>query len=186
MNTKPAGTVIAVIAVVMLLLFAGIWTWILVLSLIDAAAGNPASIGNEFVVAAGALSTLLASLTSASIGSAIADVKGQKSDGKGGSPASSVMTVEKVAAELSWRSKAAIVVYILVGLGVLGVWLVMDTLSPEVVTAFALSLVGWLIGAAGIVFESPPTSSPLTKAEAAPTAEATKAKPRKSARRFSI
>ena len=40
-------------------------------------------------------------------------------------------------------------VYLAIGLLVLGVWLVKGTASSDLIGAFSLSLLGWIIGAAG-------------------------------------
>ncbi|QAY74369.1 hypothetical protein ET445_14560 [Agromyces protaetiae] len=201
-------SVLGFIAIVTVGLFVAIWIWILIL------AANRQEITGEFVVAAGAVSTLLASITSAAIGSKIADVKNDQSDpdlvdgaaameqvraivtrhdqamaevrsvdGQAAptgtdaaarqqraadqahqaehelaalvSPSSPTVSLTEVAHNLNWRVIVAIVFYVLVGLAVLVVWLVLDWTedSPDIVTTFALSIVGWFVGAAGIVFE---------------------------------
>ena len=45
-------------------------------------------------------------------------------------------------------------VYLAIGLLVLGVWLVKGTASSDLIGAFSLSLLGWIIGAAGVVFQT--------------------------------
>ena len=59
-----------------------------------------------------------------------------------------------VTARLSGRIIAAIIVYLAVGLAVLLLWLAKGTASTDLIGAFALSLLGWLIGAAGVVFQT--------------------------------
>ena len=56
---------------------------------------------------------------------------------------------------------AAVVVYMTMGLIVLVLWLFKGTASTDLIGAFALSLLGWLIGAAGVVFQ---TERPLAVA----------------------
>ena len=45
-------------------------------------------------------------------------------------------------------------VYLAIGLLVLGVWLAKGTASTDLIGAFSLSLLGWIIGAAGVVFQT--------------------------------
>ncbi len=49
-------------------------------------------------------------------------------------------------------------VYMAVGLLVLIIWLVKGSASTDLIGAFALSLLGWLVGAAGVVFQTEKTS----------------------------
>jgi hypothetical protein len=51
------------------------------------------------------------------------------------------------------------VVYMAVGLLVLLLWLAKGTASTDLIGAFALSLLGWLIGAAGVVFQTEKAAS---------------------------
>ncbi|HKU29357.1 hypothetical protein [Arthrobacter sp. NyZ413] len=60
----------------------------------------------------------------------------------------------EVAERLSGRIIAAIMVYMVIGLLVLVIWLFKGTASTDLIGAFALSLLGWLVGAAGVVFQS--------------------------------
>jgi hypothetical protein len=52
----------------------------------------------------------------------------------------------------------AVMVYLFIGLSVLllwlWLWLFKGTASTDLIGAFALSLLGWLIGAAGVVFQT--------------------------------
>jgi hypothetical protein len=64
-----------------------------------------------------------------------------------------------ITGRLSGRIVAAIVVYLAVGLAVLLLWLAKGTASTDLIGAFALSLLGWLIGAAGVVFQTEKPSS---------------------------
>ncbi|MDT0193976.1 MULTISPECIES: hypothetical protein [unclassified Arthrobacter] len=54
---------------------------------------------------------------------------------------------------------ATILVYLAAGLAVLLLWLAKGTASTDVIGAFALSLLDWLIGAAGVVFQTEKPSS---------------------------
>ena len=57
-------------------------------------------------------------------------------------------------------------VYLAVGLLVLLLWLVKGTASTDLIGAFALSLLGWLIGAAGVVFQTEKPGANLRTATA--------------------
>ncbi|HEX9088459.1 MAG TPA: hypothetical protein VF867_13145, partial [Arthrobacter sp.] len=59
---------------------------------------------------------------------------------------------------------AALMVYLVIGLLVLGVWLVKGTASTDLVGAFSLSLLGWIIGAAGVVFQAEKPSPQASEA----------------------
>lgn len=69
-----------------------------------------------------------------------------------------------ITTKLSGRVIAALMVYLVIGLLVLGVWLVKGTASTDLIGAFSLSLLGWIIGAAGVVFQ---TEKPGAQAAAA-------------------
>jgi hypothetical protein len=58
-----------------------------------------------------------------------------------------------VAQKLPLWTYVGIAVYLLVGFAVFLTWLLKEQTAPELVIAFALSLLGWLIGAASVVFK---------------------------------
>ncbi len=64
-----------------------------------------------------------------------------------------------ITTKLSGRVITALMVYLVIGLLVLGVWLVKGTASTDLIGAFSLSLLGWIIGAAGVVFQTEKPSS---------------------------
>ncbi len=70
-----------------------------------------------------------------------------------GQPRGSVNPVD-VMMRLSGRVVVAIVVYLTVGTIVLIMWLFKGQASTDLVGAFALSILGWLVGAAGAVFQT--------------------------------
>ena len=74
--------------------------------------------------------------------------------GPGAPGSSTAVNPSDVTARLSGRIIAAIIVYLAVGLAVLLLWLAKGTASTDLIGAFALSLLGWLIGAAGVVFQT--------------------------------
>jgi hypothetical protein len=51
----------------------------------------------------------------------------------------------------------AIMVYMTMGMLVLVLWLFKGQASTDLIGAFALSLLGWLVGAAGVVFQTEKT-----------------------------
>ena len=151
-----------IIAFVFLGLFVAVWGTVLLRVGFWVPDGRtPAPpLNGALVTAAGVLATSLSSLTASALGFTIAEVRRQPGPGDsapaGGHARSSATMVNPsdVMASLSGRIVAAIVVYLAVGLLVLLVWLVKGTASTDLVGAFALSLLGWLIGAAGVVFQT--------------------------------
>ena len=118
-------------------------------------------LNGALVTAAGVLATSLSSLTASALGFTIAEVRRDESEqdarrpsglSRQGSP--TVINPSDVTARLSGRIIAAIIVYLAVGLAVLLLWLAKGTASTDLIGAFALSLLGWLIGAAGVVFQT--------------------------------
>jgi len=123
-------------------------------------------LNGALVTAAGVLATSLSSLTASALGFTIAEVRRDERDaearrgpGPGAPGSASAFNPSEVTARLSGRIVAAVVVYLAVGLLVLLLWLVKGTASTDLIGAFALSLLGWLIGAAGVVFQ---TEKPTT------------------------
>ncbi|HEY8753731.1 MAG TPA: hypothetical protein VIM40_08820 [Arthrobacter sp.] len=124
------------------------------------------SLNGALVTAAGVLATSLSSLTASALGFTIAEVRRDERDaearrgpGPGVPGSASAFNPSEVTARLSGRIVAAVVVYLAVGLLVLLLWLVKGTASTDLIGAFALSLLGWLIGAAGVVFQTEKTTT---------------------------
>lgn len=143
-----------IIAALILLVFAS--AWIAVLAQVWAyptgvAEGAPVSatprlaLSSALVLAAGVLATTIGTQTAAALGFAVAEVASS-----GGTAA---VSAQAVAQKLPLWTYVGILVYLLVGLAVFITWLVKEQTAPEVVIAFALSLLGWLIGAASVVFQ---------------------------------
>jgi hypothetical protein len=109
------------------------------------------------------LATSLSSLTASALGFTIAEVRRDEENRRDLQPGDAdtgiAVNPAEVTARLSGRIVAAVVVYMVVGLLVLVLWLFKGTASTDLIGAFALSLLGWLIGAAGVVFQ---TEKPLT------------------------
>lgn len=64
------------------------------------------------------------------------------------------MNPAQVATRLSGRVIFAIMTYMTMGMLVLVLWLFKGQASTDLIGAFALSLLGWLVGAAGVVFQT--------------------------------
>jgi hypothetical protein len=143
-----------IIAVLILLIFASAWIAVLAQVWahppIDPATGvAPAlaprlALSSALVLAAGVLATTIGTQTAAALGFTVAEVKAVKG---------AALTAQDVALKLPIWTYIGIVVYLLVGLAVFLTWLLKEATAPEVVIAYALSLLGWLIGAAGVVFK---------------------------------
>ncbi|OFI37520.1 hypothetical protein BIU82_09025 [Arthrobacter sp. SW1] len=142
-----------IIAAVFLILFVAVWLAVLlrVGTWVPVGGATAPALNGALVTAAGVMATSLGSLTASALGFTIAEVKrGQdEAPGQSGGPFPA-----EVAARLSGRIIAAIMVYMAVGLLVLIVWLIKGPASTDLIGAFALSLLGWLVGAAGVVFQT--------------------------------
>jgi hypothetical protein len=153
-----------IIAFVFLGLFVAVWGSVLLRVGFWVPDGRTVAppLNGALVTAAGVLATSLSSLTASALGFTIAEVRRdeqvQRDLAPGDADAVSFNPAE-VTARLSGRIVAAVVVYLAVGLLVLLLWLVKGTASTDLIGAFALSLLGWLIGAAGVVFQ---TEKPLS------------------------
>lgn len=156
-----------IIAFVFLALFVAVWGSVLLRVGYWVPDGRTAAppLNGALVTAAGVLATSLSSLTASALGFTIAEVRQAEGNanarrpggsGTGGVPA---FNPAEVTARLSGRIIAAIVVYLAVGLLVLLLWLVKGTASTDLIGAFALSLLGWLVGAAGVVFQTEKTGT---------------------------
>ena len=157
-----------IIAFVFLGLFVAVWGAVLLRVGFWVPDGRTVAppLNGALVTAAGVLATSLSSLTASALGFTIAEVRRdelQREPGRPSGPGTTASTVafnpSEVTARLSGRIVAAIVVYLAVGLAVLLLWLAKGTASTDLIGAFALSLLGWLIGAAGVVFQTEKPSS---------------------------
>ncbi|WP_411374286.1 hypothetical protein ACLH0K_14690 [Arthrobacter sp. MPF02] len=152
-----------IIAFVFLALFVAVWGSVLLRVGFWVPDGRTVAppLNGALVTAAGVLATSLSSLTASALGFTIAEVRQAEGSnqprpagGAGPGRPSSPFNPAEVTARLSGRIIAAIVVYLAVGLLVLLLWLAKGTASTDLIGAFALSLLGWLIGAAGVVFQT--------------------------------
>lgn len=146
-----------IIAAVFLALFVIVWGNVLfqVWVFIPEVPGTAPRLNGAVVCAAGALSTSLSSLTASALGFTIAEVRREEQSATGAKLAlEGTFDAGGITTKLSGRVIAALMVYLVVGLLVLGVWLVKGTASTDLIGAFSLSLLGWIIGAAGVVFQT--------------------------------
>ena len=158
-----------IIAAVFLALFVVVWgsvlvqVWVFVPEVPDTAP----RLNGAVVCAAGALSTSLSSLTASALGFTMAEVRREEQSGNAEAARQAragVFEASGFTTKLSGRVIAALIVYLVVGLLVLGVWLAKGTASTDLIGAFSLSLLGCIIGAAGVVFQ---TEKPSPQASAA-------------------
>ncbi|KQN84496.1 hypothetical protein [Arthrobacter sp. Leaf69] len=147
-----------IIAAVFLALFVIVWGNVLiqVWVFIPEIPGTPPKLNGAVVCAAGALSTSLSSLTASALGFTMAEVRREEQAGGGsaGQASEGIFDAGGITTKLSGRVITALMVYLVIGMLVLGVWLVKGTASTDLIGAFSLSLLGWIIGAAGVVFQT--------------------------------
>jgi len=147
-----------IIAAVFLALFVIVWGSVLiqVWVFVPEVPGTPPQLNGAVVCAAGALSTSLSSLTASALGFTIAEVRREEqgSGAAAGKAQAGVFDAGGITTKLSGRVITALMVYLAIGLLVLGVWLAKGTASTDLIGAFSLSLLGWIIGAAGVVFQT--------------------------------
>lgn len=158
-----------IIAAVFLALFVIVWGNVLfqVWVFVPEVPGTPPRLNGAVVCAAGALSTSLSSLTASALGFTMAEVRREEQSGSGKAASQAQVGVFEaggITTKLSGRVIAALMVYLVVGLLVLGVWLVKGTASTDLIGAFSLSLLGWIIGAAGVVFQTEKPSPQASEA----------------------
>lgn len=142
-----------IIAAVFLALFVFVWATVLlrVGTWVPTGGAEAPELNGALVTAAGVLATSLSSLTASALGFTIAEVKSENQKAGDRNP---MVRPAEVAMKLSGRVIFAIMVYMTMGMLVLVVWLFKGQASTDLIGAFALSLLGWLIGAAGVVFQT--------------------------------
>ena len=148
-----------IIAAVFLALFVIVWGNVLfqVWVFRPDVPGTAPDLNGAVVCAAGVLSTSLSSLTASALGFTIAEVRREEQGGSSAAAApapAGTFDAGGITSRLSGRVIAALLVYLVIGLLVLGVWLAKGTASTDLIGAFSLSLLGWIIGAAGVVFQT--------------------------------
>lgn len=144
-----------IIAAVFLALFVAVWGTVLLQVGFWVPDGRRTApdLNNAVVCAAGVLSTSLSSLTSSALGFTISEVRRNQKD-SGATAGTGTVSTGEVTRRLSGRIITAIMVYLVIGLLVLAVWLAKGQASTDLINAFSLSILGWIIGAAGVVFQT--------------------------------
>lgn len=148
-----------IIAVVFLALFVAVWGTVLLQVGFWVPQGRRTApeLNGAVVCAAGVLSTSLSSLTSSALGFTISEARRDRQAAGLPGGQGSVSTGE-ITRRLSGRIVSAVIVYLVIGPLVLAVWLVKGEASTDLINAFSLSLLGWIIGAAGVVFQTEKTA----------------------------
>ncbi|HKU36282.1 MAG TPA: hypothetical protein VJP90_12095 [Paenarthrobacter sp.] len=147
-----------IIAAVFLALFVLVWATVLlrVGTWVPTGAAEAPELNGALVTAAGVLATSLSSLTASALGFTISEVKRDNASAGDSGP---LINPVQVATRLSGRVIFAIMVYMTMGMLVLVLWLFKGQASTDLIGAFALSLLGWLVGAAGVVFQTEKTDA---------------------------
>lgn len=147
-----------IIAAAFLALFVLVWTTVLIRvgTWVPTGQAEAPELNGALVTAAGVLATSLSSLTASALGFTIAEVK---RDNAGTGEAGPLVNPAQVATRLSGRVIFAIMTYMTMGMLVLVLWLFKGQASTDLIGAFALSLLGWLVGAAGVVFQTEKTDA---------------------------
>ena len=147
-----------IIAAVFLALFVLVWAAVLlrVGTWVPTGTAEAPELNGALVTAAGVLATSLSSLTASALGFTISEVKRDNAES---GDSSALVSPAQVATRLSGRVIFAIMVYMTMGMLVLVIWLFKGQASTDLIGAFALSLLGWLVGAAGVVFQTEKTDA---------------------------
>lgn len=147
-----------IIAAVFLALFVLVWAAVLlrVGTWVPTGQAQAPELNGALVTAAGVLATSLSSLTASALGFTISEVKRDNEQAGHSAP---LVSPGEVATRLSGRVIFAIMVYMTMGMLVLVLWLFKGQASTDLIGAFALSLLGWLVGAAGVVFQTEKTDA---------------------------
>lgn len=142
-----------IIAAAFLALFVLVWTTVLIRvgTWVPTGEAEAPELNGALVTAAGVLATSLSSLTASALGFTISEVKRDNAGADGNGP---LVNPAQVATRLSGRVIFAIMTYMTMGMLVLVLWLFKGQASTDLIGAFALSLLGWLVGAAGVVFQT--------------------------------
>ncbi|MFF2370297.1 hypothetical protein [Agromyces sp. NPDC058110] len=149
-------TTLDFIAVAILLAFIGIWTAVIIRSWLQISGDGETQVtlSDGLTAAAGAITTLMTTRTASVLGFTITRIEDQ---------AGVDLNASTLTAGLNWATRWAIYVYLFVGVGVVVNWLLLGAQSPEVVAAYSLGILGWLGGAAGVVFSTKATTDGSTR-----------------------
>lgn len=139
--------ILQLLALLVLLLFAGVWIWvgISVLQFHPTTPGQKVSFTDAQVTVAGFLASAVGAGTASVLGIEVQKVSGQEG--------------QSIAVQIGQATKASlmltigILTYALVGVFVLLVWLAKSDVATDMVSAFALGVLGWLGGSFAAVFQ---------------------------------
>lgn len=132
------------LAGVFLVLFIGVWGF--VIGQVWAASGS-LQLPDGIVTVAGFLASSVGAATAAILGIEIQKI--QQSGSQGGVGAN-----VRAAAGADKMVTTGVYVYAAVGIAVLVTWLARESVSPELVKAFALGALGWFAGSFSAVFRA--------------------------------
>ncbi len=140
-------------SIVFLLLFAGVWGWIIreVIIFNPMNAGDVAPLPDAVITVAGFLASSVGAATAAILGIELQKIS---TGAGGGDGARSIAAQVRNAATSDRMIAAGVYVYGLVGLAVLITWISLDTVSPEIVKTFALGALGWIAGTFSATFKA--------------------------------
>lgn len=139
------STLLKFIAFIILSAFVLVWAAVLLRAWFDPS-GNPdepVELSTGLVTAAGTISTLIATQTASVLGFTV---------GRLASGSEAGLTRKNVADRINKPTYWAICMYLLVGAAVFLTWILREGRSPEIVSAFSLSLLGWLSAGAALAF----------------------------------
>ncbi len=139
------------IAVAVLACFAGVWIYIMkqVVDFQPSDEEPVLKLATGVVTLAGLLATTIATITASALGFTVAEVKAQA-----GTDSSIKLNAATVGSNLTTPTTLAVIVYVLVSVGVFFTWIANEEISPEVLSVFALSSIGWLVGSASVAFKT--------------------------------
>lgn len=141
---------IKLVGAVIVVLFVSVWAYVLIRTwgYTPTTADPKLILGASVVTGAGALATAVGALTASSLGFSVAEV--QKDNTATGIKLSKVG--DSVGAGVGW----AILAYVVIGVAVFWTWFAAEEKSPEVLNAFGVSVLGWLLGGASAFFRTTP------------------------------
>ena len=140
--------ILNLIALAVLASYVGVWWYIMreVVSFKATTAHPTVDIPTGIVQVAGLLGTTIATITASALGFNIAEVAKA-------TPATPV-TAAAIAKKMTTPTLLAIVVYIGVSVAVFFTWVANEQVAPEVLSVYALSSIGWLVGSASVAFKT--------------------------------
>jgi hypothetical protein len=145
MDDDVKSKLLTVIASIFLVAFAGIWLYVAckTFRFEPTDAHKTLTFGNGLVAVAGLIASTVTAGTAAVLG-----IEVQKSSAP---TAAARLTEATAASRIIW---VGILVYLVVGILNLWAWLANETIAPEMVGVFGMSVLGWLAGAFLAVFKA--------------------------------